>query len=69
MKKIAMIYRGLHYSHVRLKNEFNIFREIEKYDLLLERAGATMYEGWEYTRERRLHIKCSTGVYRRTKND
>ena len=50
MKKIAMIYRGLHYSHVRLKNEFNIFREIEKYDLLLERAGATMYEGWEKIR-------------------
>lgn len=51
MKKIAMIYRGLHNSHVRLKNEFNVFREIEKYDLLLERAGATMYEGWENTRK------------------
>lgn len=51
MRKIAMIYRGLHYSHVRLKNEFNVFREIEKYDVLLERAGATMYEGWEKTRE------------------
>ena len=51
MNKIAMIYRSLHYSHVRLKNEFNVFREIEKYDVLLERAGATMYEGWENTRE------------------
>ncbi len=51
MKKIAMIYRNLHNSHVRLKNEFNIFREIEKYDVLLERAGATMYEGWEKIRE------------------
>lgn len=51
MKKIAMIYRHLHHSHVRLKNEFNVFREIEKYDMLMEKAGATMYEGWEKTRE------------------
>ena len=51
MKKIATIYHNLHYSHVRLKNEFNIFREIEKYDILLEKAGATMYEGWEEVRE------------------
>lgn len=47
MKKIAQIYRNLHHSHVRLKNEFNIFREIEKYDRLLEKVGAAMYEGWE----------------------
>jgi len=51
MKKIAKIYRKLHYSHVRFKNEFNIFREIEKYDVLLDKAGATMYEGWEEVRE------------------
>ena len=51
MRKIAHIYRQLHYSHVRLKNEFNIFREIEKYDILLEKAGVTMYKGWENTRE------------------
>lgn len=51
MKKIATIYHILHYSHVRLKNEFNIFREIEKYDMLLEKVGATMYEGWEEVRE------------------
>ena len=51
MKKIATIYRNLHNSHVRLKNEFNVFREIEKYDVLLERAGATMYEGWKNTRQ------------------
>lgn len=50
MKKIAQIYRSLHHSRVRLKNEFNVFREIEKYDLLLEKAGAIMYEGWENVR-------------------
>ena len=50
MKKIAAIYKKLHTSHVRLTNEFNIFREIEKYDKLLEKAGAVMYEGWEEIR-------------------
>ena len=47
MKKIAQIYRTLHHSRVRLKNEFNVFREIEKYDILIKKADATMYEGWE----------------------
>lgn len=50
MKKIANIYRTLHHSHVRLKNEFNVFREIEKYDSLMKKTGAAMYEGWENVR-------------------
>ena len=50
MRKIAKIYHTVHNSHIRLKNEFNIFQEIEKYDVLMERAGARMYEGWEEVR-------------------
>ena len=50
MKKIAKIYQTIHGSHIRLKNEFNIFQEIEKYDLLIQKAGTTMYEGWEKVR-------------------
>jgi thiamine kinase-like enzyme/choline kinase len=46
LKKIAGIYRRIHNSHIRLKNEFNLFREIEKYDQLIENVGARMYEGW-----------------------
>ena len=57
MKEIALIYRKLHHSHVRLKNEFNIFREIEKYDKLLEKVGASMYEGWETTRKQVMAIE------------
>lgn len=45
--KIADIYHRIHDSHVRLKNEFNLFREIEKYDRLISRVGGRMYEGWE----------------------
>lgn len=52
MRKIAHIYRTVHGSRIRLRNEFNIFREIEKYDKLMERAGAVMYEGWEDVRPR-----------------
>lgn len=50
MRKIAEIYRKIHDSHIRLKNEFNIFQEIEKYDRLISKAGAKMYEGWESVR-------------------
>lgn len=47
MRKIAKIYRTVHNSHIRLKNEFNIFHEIEKYDSLMEKVGAKMYGGWQ----------------------
>ena len=47
LRKIAEIYHKIHDAHVRLKNEFNLFQEIGKYDRLLEKVGATMYEGWE----------------------
>ena len=50
MKKIADIYRTIHHSKVRLKNEFNIFQEIEKYDSLIENAGGSMYTGYESVR-------------------
>ena len=47
LRKIAEIYHKIHDAHVRLKNEFNLFQEIEKYDRLLEKVGASMYEGWD----------------------
>ena len=47
MDKIVAIYRRLHHADLQLKTAFNVFREIEKYDKLIEQAGATMYEGWE----------------------
>ena len=44
--KIAEVYQKIHRSHVRLKNEFCVFREIEKYDQLISDLNAEMYEGW-----------------------
>lgn len=52
MNKIAKIYQTVHGAHIRLKNEFNIFQEIEKYDVLIQKSEATMYEGWEEIRPR-----------------
>lgn len=50
MRKIAEIYRTVHNSHIRLKNEFNLFQEIEKYDRLMAKNRAVMYEGWKEVR-------------------
>lgn len=52
MRKIAEIYRKVHNSHIRLKNEFNLFNEIEKYDILIKKAGVGMYKGWKEVRPR-----------------
>lgn len=51
MDRIASIYKTIHGARIRLRNEFNIFKEIEKYNLLIEKAGARMYEGWEVVHE------------------
>lgn len=50
LKQVCRIFHTIHDAHIRLKNEFNIFREIEKYDQLLKKDGLEMYEGWEHVR-------------------
>ena len=45
LQQIATIYRTLHNSRVRERNDFNIFHEIDKYNFLMEKTGATMYDG------------------------
>ena len=50
MRKIAKIYQTVHGAHIRLKNEFNLFQEIQKYESLMSKTGAKMYEGWEEVR-------------------
>ncbi len=50
MQQVAKILRTLHTSKVRFNNEFNIFHEIVKYEKLMEKAGGTMYDGWERVR-------------------
>lgn len=57
MKQVARILRSLHYSNVRLNNEFNIFHEIEKYEKLMIDAGAVMYAGWEDMRKQLVYLE------------
>lgn len=57
MRKIARIYQTIHNSHIRLKNEFNIFHEIEKYDRLIEKSGATMYTGGGNIRDKVMSLE------------
>lgn len=57
MQKIANIYQILHHSNVKLKQVFNIFREIEKYDILIEQANETMYEGWDFVKKEIANIE------------
>ncbi len=47
LKKIVNIYHKIHDAHVRLKNEFNLFLEIEKYEKLLDNCHGHMYDGWD----------------------
>lgn len=47
LKKIAEIYHKIHDAHIRLKNEFNLFQEIEKYDVLLDKCQGQMYDSWD----------------------
>lgn len=52
LRKIAKIYHRIHHSGVQLRNAFNIFREMEKYDRLILKEKAVMYAGWDGFRPR-----------------
>lgn len=51
LQKIAAIYRTLHMSKVRFNNDFNVFREIGKYEGLLQQCDAVMYSGYDTVRD------------------
>ncbi len=57
MNALVQIYKVLHRSNVSMKNEFNIFQEIEKYNGLLAQAGGRMYEGWDTFQPQILSLK------------
>ena len=52
LKAIAMIYKKLHNSSSKMKYEFNIFSEIEKYDTLIDQLNVSMYDGWDTIKEK-----------------
>ena len=57
LDQIADIYRRIHTAPTPLRNRFDIFAEMEKYDRLIARVGATMYPGWDEVRPRILALR------------
>lgn len=45
--EVVRIFRQLHDSNISFENVFNVFNEIEKYNILLKNAQVEMYPGWE----------------------
>ena len=43
MDQESNIYHTLHNSRIRERNDFNLFHEIDKYNFLMQRVGASMY--------------------------
>ncbi|BBD23438.1 NTP transferase domain-containing protein [Streptococcus constellatus] len=50
MELTTNLLRKLHHSGLEFSNEFNVFREIEKYEHLADEMAATYYEGYQVLR-------------------
>lgn len=57
LRQVADIYRKLHSSNLQMSNEFNLFHEIEKYEIIRKETGAKMYAGWKEIRPRVMALK------------
>ncbi|MDT3365733.1 MAG: NTP transferase domain-containing protein, partial [Bacteroidota bacterium] len=57
LDQIAAIYRRIHSAQTPLRNRFDLFVEMEKYDRLIAKVGGTMYTGWEEVRPRVFAIR------------
>lgn len=56
MKLTTEILRKLHNSCIDFENEFNVFREIEKYEKLLEEAKGKNFEDYEIVKDQVLDL-------------
>lgn len=50
MQLTTSLLRKLHTSGLKLNNEFNVFKEIQKYELLADEMAANYYEGYHSLR-------------------
>ena len=57
LEKIAALLRTLHSSHMRLRNDFNPFKELIKYEGLLEKANGDMSAGYADVRDKVLGLE------------
>ena len=57
MELITSILRKLHNSGVEFNNEFNVFRQVEKYEDLLERAQGKNFDDYKEIREKVMNLE------------
>lgn len=57
MELITSILRKLHNSGVEFNNEFNVFRQVEKYEDLLERAQGKNFNDYKEIREKVMNLE------------
>jgi CTP:phosphocholine cytidylyltransferase-like protein/thiamine kinase-like enzyme len=57
LNQISHIYHVLHHLPIQMEKEFNIFREIEKYDAVISKMKVPMYDGWDRLRTRVLSLE------------
>ena len=57
MELIASTLRKLHNSGVEFKNEFNVFKEVEKYEYLLEKAKGKYFDDYKEVREKVMNLE------------
>ncbi|MFK4997131.1 phosphotransferase [Bacillus sp. N9] len=57
MKLVADALRKLHHSGLVMKNQFNVFAEIELYEHLIRQKGGTFLDGYETARNQLFLLK------------
>lgn len=57
MINISTILRRLHKSNIKMKNEFNVFENIELYENILDNLGGKYYDGYADVREKVFKLK------------
>lgn len=57
MELIASTLRKLHNSGIEFKNEFNVFKEVEKYEYLLEKAKGKNFDDYKEVRDKVMNLE------------
>lgn len=57
MRKVANILRKLHNSNIDMKNEFNVFKEINNYERIIKENNYEFYNGYSDIREKLKNVE------------
>lgn len=57
MVLVADILRELHNSKINMENEFDVFKEIERYENILKQHDVDFYQGYDFIRKKVINLK------------